>query len=112
MKKIWLVCLCLASLSLYGCFHVPDKDWLPSRNKVKTENVEKNDDVDQAINSLVDWIDMISSEWDKMNDDVIEDGEIEETPLDTQDGIISDEEIVENEEMVDELVEDDTTYGE
>lgn len=55
---------------------------------------------------------MISSEWDKMNDDVIEDGEIEETPLDTQDGIISDEEIVENEEMVDELVEDDTTYGE
>jgi len=36
MKKIWLFCLCLASLGLVGCFHIPDEDWLPSRNKVNT----------------------------------------------------------------------------
>jgi hypothetical protein len=45
----------LTSLSLAGCFHVPDEDWLPSRNKVKTENVkQENVEVEQAINSLVD----------------------------------------------------------
>ena len=57
MKKIWLFCLCLASLSLVGCFHVPDEDWLPSKNNAKTEdlkkNVEKDEDVEHAINSLV-----------------------------------------------------------
>lgn len=67
MKKIWLFCLCLASLSLVGCFHVPDEDWLPSKNNAKTEdlkkNVEKDEDVEQAINSLVQWIDKISSDW-------------------------------------------------
>lgn len=67
MKKIWLLCLCLASLNLVGCFHIPDEDWLPSKNKVNTWNIEKQDEMDQAINSFMDWLDMISSEWDEMN---------------------------------------------
>lgn len=66
MKKIWLFCLCLASLSLAWCFHVPDEDWLPSRNKIKTENVEKDEEVEQAINSFMQWIDMISSDWNEL----------------------------------------------
>ena len=74
IKKIWLFCLCLASLNLVGCFHVPDEDWLPSRNKVKTEDMKKeNAEVEQAINSLVDWFNMISSEWDEMknNEEIV-----------------------------------------
>ena len=66
MKKIWLFCLCLASLSLAWCFHVPDEDWLPSRNKIKTENVEKDEEVEQAINSFMQWIDMISTDWNEL----------------------------------------------
>ena len=63
IKKIWLFCLCLASLSLVGCFHVPDEDWLPSRNKVKTKDMKKeNEEVEQAINSLVDWFNMVSTQ--------------------------------------------------
>ena len=66
MKKIWLLCLCLASLSLVGCFHIPDEDWLPSRNKIETWKYENNQ-VEQAINSLIDWIDIISSQWNELN---------------------------------------------
>ena len=66
MKKILLLCLCLASLSLVGCFHIPDEDWLPSRNKIKTWKYENNQ-VEQAINSLIDWIDIISSQWNELN---------------------------------------------
>ncbi len=73
MKKIWLFCLCLASLSLVGCFHVPDEDWLPSKNNAKTEdvekNVEKNEDVEQAINSFMQWIDMISTDWNELENE-------------------------------------------
>ena len=69
MKKIWLLCLCLASLSLAGCFHVPDEDWLPSRNKIKTENVEKDEEVEQAINSFMQWIDMISTDWNELENE-------------------------------------------
>ena len=81
MKKIWLLCLCLASLSLAWCFHVPDEDWLPSRNKIKTENVEKNEEVEQAINSFMQWIDMISTDWNELeneeNIDVTEDVDVD-----------------------------------
>lgn len=69
MKKIWLFCLCLASLSLAWCFHVPDEDWLPSRNKIKTENVEKDEEVEQAINSFMQWIDIISSDWNELGNE-------------------------------------------
>ncbi len=72
IKKIWLFCLCLASLSLVGCFHVPDEDWLPSRNKVKTENMKKeNAEVEQAINSLVDWFNMVSTQRNDMDENGI-----------------------------------------
>ena len=105
MKKIWLLCLCLASLGLVWCFHVPDEDWLPSRNKVKTEKIKNDDEVEQAINSLVDWFNMISSEWNETNNDVIETGEIKEISVNTEDEIVNDEEIIKN-EMVAEEVED------
>lgn len=61
MKKIWLLCLCLASLSLIGCFHVPDEDWLPSKNKVNTWNTQ-NEEVENALNSFMDWIDVVSTQ--------------------------------------------------
>ena len=68
MKKIWLLCLCLASLGLAGCFHIPDEDWIPSRNKVKI-NDTKNEDVEmeQAINSLMDWFNKASNQWNEKN---------------------------------------------
>ena len=69
MKKIWFLCLCLASLGLAGCFHIPDEDWLPSRNKVKTENAEKeNVEVEEAINSLVDWFNIVSTQRNDMDE--------------------------------------------
>ena len=65
MKKIWLLCLCLASLSLAGCFHIPDKDWLPSKNKVNTWSTQKDNEMDQALKDIMEWINMIPSEWDE-----------------------------------------------
>ena len=109
MKKIWLLCLCLASLGLAWCFHVPDEDWLPSINKVKTWDIQKNDEVEQAFDSLVDWIDIISSEWNEMgnmgNDGItteeIENIEIKDETINTE----IDEEIVDNEEVNEETEE-------
>ena len=105
MKKIWLLCLCLASVGLVGCFHVPDEDWLPSRNKTETWSIQKDEEMEQALNSFMDWITMISSEWDKINNGVIETGEIKEVSLDAKDEIINDEEMVENEESIDDKVD-------
>ena len=74
IKRIWLLCLCLASLSLVGCFHIPDEDWLPSKNKINSWYVRKDDEIEQAISSFMNWIDMISSgleigsETDDVND--------------------------------------------
>ena len=61
MKKIWLLCLCLASLGLAGCFHIPDEDWLPSKNKVDTWNTQ-NEEVENALNSFMDWINVVSTQ--------------------------------------------------
>ena len=105
MKKIWLLCLCLASLGLVGCFHIPDEDWLPSKDKVKTENVEKDDEVEQAINSFMQWIDMISSNWNELenegNDEITEDDDSELSEIDN--GEITGAE-VENEEIEENIV--------
>ena len=68
MKKIWLLCLCLASLSLAGCFHVPDEDWLPSRNKVNTWNTQ-SEDVEKALNSFMDWINVVSTQRNDMKNE-------------------------------------------
>ncbi len=65
MKKIWLLCLCLASLSLAGCFHIPDKDWLPSKNKVNTWNTQ-NEEIENALNSFMDWINVVSTQRNDM----------------------------------------------
>ena len=61
IKKIWFICLWFASLALAGCFHIPDEDWLPSKNKVETWDIEKNKEVEEAFDLFMDWIDMISS---------------------------------------------------
>ena len=92
MKKIWLLCLCLASLSLVWCFHIPDEDWLPSKNKARTEEVKNDEEVEQAIDSLMDWFNMISSKLDEEN------GEESEEITGTGDENINIEETIENEE--------------
>lgn len=89
-KKIWLISLCLASLALVGCFHIPDEDWLPSRNKVDTWNIQKNDEVEQAVNSLIQWIDIVSSRNETKNSNESEANQKEE-PLDLENETISDE---------------------
>lgn len=92
MKKIWLLCLCLASLGLVGCFHVPDEDWLPSKNNAETWNIQKDEEMEQALNSLMQWFDIISSDWndlknnDKIGNDIIYDTWSELTWNETQKG--------------------------
>lgn len=107
MKKIWLFCLCLASLSLAGCFHVPDEDWLPSRNKIKTENVEKDEEVEQAINSFMQWIDMISSDWNEFgneeNIDINEDVDVNVSEKNNDNKEITDDK-VENGEIEENII--------
>ena len=99
MKKIWLFCLCLASLTLVWCFHVPDEDWLPSRNKVKTDEVKNDEEVEQAINSLMNWLNMISSGLDETKND--ENGEVNDEESEditgTGDESIDIEETIDNE---------------
>ena len=109
MKKIWLFCLCLASLGLVGCFHIPDEDWLPSKNKVNTWDTQKDEEMEDALNGIMDWINMISSDWNSLksneNDEFSTEDwseniiEVEET--------ISDEETVGNTETTDNEVENE-----
>lgn len=68
-KQIWLICLWIACLSLVGCFHVPDEGWLPSKNKVSTWNIQKDEEIEQALDSFMYWINMISSERGEVKND-------------------------------------------
>ena len=104
IKKIWLICLWLTSLSLVGCFHVPDEDWLPSRNKVNTWGIQKNNQVEQALNSLIDWIDMISSQRSQVRDDEAENDENEASIEELKE--ITDEESIDWEETEDIITEE------
>lgn len=72
MKKIWLFCLCLVSLSLAWCFHVPNEDWLPSKNKIESWSTQSDKEMEDAINSLTDWVNLIWTQWDEKNNEVIE----------------------------------------
>ena len=78
MKKIWLLCLCLASLSLVGCFHIPDEDWLPSKNKVNTWDTQRDKEMEDALNDIMDWINMVSSQRDQLNNEDIKNEEGDE----------------------------------
>ena len=94
MKKIWLICLCLASLSLVGCFHVPDKDWLPSKNKVENWDIGKNDEMEKAFDSFMNGIEIASKEWNeiKNKEDVEIDNELpNEASVDTEEEISDNE---------------------
>ena len=93
MKKIWLLCLCLASLGLAGCFHIPDEDWLPSKNKVNTWNTQ-NEEVENALNSFMDWINVVSTQRNGIKSEENEESE----QIITED---SDENVIE--------IEDDST---
>ncbi len=75
MKRIWLFCLCLASLSLVGCFHVPDEDWLPSKNSVDIWDIQNDDEMDQALNDIMEWINMVSSQRNDMKNEENEESE-------------------------------------
>ena len=111
-KKIWLICLWMASLCLVWCFHIPDENWLPNKNKVKTGEVKKDVEFEQAVDSLMNGINQISSEWDEMKN--VENNEVDAENLEndiiemgeTVDG----EEDIENEELIEdvgEVVEDE-----
>ena len=95
IKKIWFIWLWLYCLILAGCFHIPDEDWLPSKNKPET--IHKDDQVEQAINSFVDWMNMVSSQRNEIKST--------ETPGISQD----DKENIEEIEVVDteETIEDE-----
>ena len=107
IKKIWFICLWLASLALAGCFHVPDEDWLLSSGKVETWDV-KNDEMDEALNSLMDWINMISSDWNDLknneSDEISTDDWSENT---VEEETINDEETVDDIETTDNEVENE-----
>ena len=98
MKKIWLICLCLASLSLAWCFHVPDEDRLPSRNKVKTGDINENAEIEQAIDSLMEWFDIASSQLDDMdkNKGAVYYEEWNENAIKMEDETLNNENIIEN----------------
>lgn len=105
LEKIWLICLWIASLCLVWCFHIPDEDRLPSRNKVKTEEVKKDVELEQAVDSFMDWIDQISSEWNEMKN-----GENNEVDAENLESDVVEVENIENEEVVedvDEVAEDE-----
>lgn len=111
MKKIWLFCLCLAILSLVWCFHVPDKDWLPSKNKVNTWSTQKDDEIDQALNDIMEWINMFSSDWNELKNEEnneINTEELENTEVENE--AINDE--IENEEVENVVVEEIFPYEE
>lgn len=116
IKKIWFICLWLASLALAGCFHVPDEDWLLSSDKAETWDV-KNDEMDEALNSLMDWINLISSGWDSLKNnenDGISTNDWSENTIEVEDNTINNEEIADNTETTDnevknEEVEEDIT---
>jgi len=76
IKKIWIIGLCLASLCLAGCFHIPDEDWLPSKNKVKP--VETDNEFDEALDIFVQWMDALSAQREqrKNSDDLLTEDEI------------------------------------
>jgi hypothetical protein len=99
MRKFWLLCLCLASLGLVGCFHIPDEDRLPSKNKVENWNIQQDGEMQQALNSFIDWINMISSDRNELkneenNGTTAED--VENIEVETW-NIQQDEEIIDNE---------------
>lgn len=99
MKKIWFICLCLAGLTLAWCFHIPDEDWLPSRNKVNSEKVKNDAEFEEAVDSFIDWVNIISTDWDEIKNDEVNNEESDEI-IDDVDENIDIEETIENEELL------------
>lgn len=87
IKKIWIICLWFAGLALVGCFHVPDEDWLPSKNKVETWNIQENNEIDQAFDSFINDLNNISNQRDEMKNSENNPSEIDES-YETEDEII------------------------
>jgi len=98
MKKFWLFCLYLTSLSLVGCFHIPDEDWLPSKNKINTWDTQENEEIENAINEFMNWINIISSDWNDLKNE--ENSEItteKAKDLEMEDKTVNEEEIIDDE---------------
>lgn len=106
IKKIWLFCLCVAGLSLAGCFHIPDEDWLLSDNEVETENAEKGDEVEQAINSFMQWINVVSSQRNDMKDEESNEIMAEEINIEVDTWNIQQNEEITNNEVKNDGVKD------
>ena len=101
IKKIWFICLWFTSLTLAGCFHVPDEDWLLSDNNTETWNL-KNEEMDEVLNSFMEWINMISSGWNNLNNknDEINTDDWSENTIEIEDN-------ASNEEMIDSVITTD-----
>ena len=68
INKIGFICLCLTTLVLVGCFHIPSEDRLPNKNKVITWNAEKDEELEQTLNSFMNSINLISSQLNEDKD--------------------------------------------
>ncbi len=62
IRIIWLICITLTSLALVGCFHIPNEDRLPNKNKTNTWNTERDIELEQTVNSFINSINLISSQ--------------------------------------------------
>ena len=110
IKKIWFIWLWLVSLALVGCFHIPDEDWLPSKDKVNTWDTQKDNEMDQALNDIMEWINMISSDWNSLKSNENDEFSTEdwsENIIEVEDNAINDEETVDNTETTDNEVENE-----
>lgn len=90
IKKIWVICLWFAGLALVGCFHVPDEDWLPSKNKVETWDIQENNEMDQAFDSFINDFNNISNQRDEMKNSENKSSELDES-YETEDETINEE---------------------
>ena len=92
IKNIWLVCLWLTCLCLAGCFHIPDEDWLPSKWKIQ-DNKDKEDELIEAVNDLIEWVNIASSQRNEMknNDEDKVSGEELDVTGDIQEETVFDE---------------------
>lgn len=98
IKKIWLICLCLSVLTLVGCFHIPDEDWLPNKDKANTWNIQRNNEVEDAFNSFIDGVGIISTQRNEIKDDKTVEISQEEALINTGDINIDDENL--NQEII------------
>lgn len=70
IQKIWFFSLCLSLVILTGCFHIPDEDWLPSKNKVKVETTNNEEQIFlDSINTAKNMLNNINNSEETSNNE-------------------------------------------